>query len=600
MEAAQATHRRRFASLLALAQQAWHTFERFPLTIIAAVIAAAVAHYMVELDVVDDIAWQALAPVLMVAILGIPLFYALRVLEESRDWSIGVRLPVAVAGLLALYIYYQILPVPVKGADFTTYYLLLTGVILAASFLPFLGRRSEEDGFWQYNKVMLLRLVTALLYSAVLWIGMSLVGWASETLLGFDFDDEAYLQIGIWIFLVYNTWFFLAGIPEDIRGLDQRRDYPTALRIFTQYLLVPLVVVYMIILYAYMAKIVIQWDLPRGWVGYHVAFAAVPGMLALLLVHPVREHSESKWIVPYARYFYWALYPLIILMAVWIFTRISDYGITENRYLTVVATAWVLGIALYFTVRRKGDIRVIPISLCIVSVLTAFGPWGATAFARRSQLPRLREILTVNEVMVDGKLDHSTKHVPFRSKKQISSSVEYVIWYHGADRIRDWYAEPERLPDVMTAPIAMREMGLEYVRPWARVPEGYVIDTSAPNPIHVAGFDYVYRLNRVDADTARWSTMVEGTTELSLEGTTLQLARRDDPAGRVTIDLAPLLIELREKQELGEPYDREETTVEAESPAYRLLMYLRYAAGGGEGDSITINRLDATILIEVK
>jgi hypothetical protein len=323
-------------------------------------------------------------------------------------------------------------------------------------------------------------------------------------------------------------------------------------------------------------------------------------MLAVLLVHPIRKHPESKWVVPYARFFYWALYPLIVLISVAIFTRISDYGITENRYLVVAATAWLLGIALYFTLRRTGDIRVIPVSLCIASTLAAFGPWGATGFARRSQLGRLTEILAVEEVMVDGKLDPTTKPLPFQRKKEISDIVQYVIVYHGADRIRDWYADPGRLPDDLTPQIAAREMGVEYVGRWQVEPEGYAIDPSAPNPVTVAGFDYVYWLDRFDADTTRWSTMLDSVTQLSLEGTTLQLARPGDPASRLTVDLAEMLIGLRDKEERGESYGPEETTLETENERYGLVMYLRHAGGGGEGDSITISRLDATILIELK
>jgi hypothetical protein len=382
--------------------------------------------------------------------------------------------------------------------------------------------------------------------------------------------------------------------------LQRVSDYPTALRIFTQYVLIPLVVVYMIILYAYMAKIIIQWDLPKGWVGYPVIGVSLAGMLALLLVHPIRNKPESKWVVPYAKLFHWAFYPLIILISVAIVTRISDYGITENRYLVVVATAWLLGIALYFSFRRTTDIRIIPISLCIVSALTAFGPWGATAFARRSQLDRLREILIADEVMVDGTLERTAKPLPFERKKEISNVIEYVIAYHGADRVRDWYADPGQLPDELTSRIAMREMGVEYVSRWQREPEGYSVGTAAPNPVAVTDFDYVYHLERHASDTTRISVMLDSVTELSLEGNRLRLAGAGDPTTALSIDLTSMLIELRAKEERAESYGRDETKVETENEYYRFVTYLTYAEGGGEGDSITVERLSATILVRVK
>ncbi|UCC84438.1 MAG: DUF4153 domain-containing protein [Gemmatimonadota bacterium] len=597
MEAREPNRRQRFTSLLVLAQQARQTFERFPLAILSAIVAALAVHLIIDAFEADR-ETQSLWPVIMTAILGIPFFYALRVLGESRGWPRRLHLGITLAGLILLVVYYLAVPTPVKGADVVSYLLLLAAVLLATSFLPFLGVAGEENGFWQYNKVMFLRLAMAVLYSAVLYVGLALALAACDALLGFDIEGRRYAQLWWWIVLVYSTWFFMAGIPRDVRALQRVSDYPTALRIFTQYVLIPLVVVYMVILYAYMAKIIVQWELPKGWVGYPVIGVSLAGMLALLLVHPIRNKPESKWVVPYAKLFYWAFYPLIVLISVAIVTRISDYGLTENRYLVVVATAWLLGIALYFSFRRTTDIRIIPISLCIVSALAAFGPWGATAFARRSQLNRLREMLIAEAVMIDGRLEGTAKPVPFERKKEISNVVEYVIMYHGADRIRDWYAEPSRLPDEPTPQIAVREMGVEYVSRWQ--PEGYAITGSAPNPLAVADFDYVYRLNRRDADTTRWSTMLDGETELSLEGTTLQLARPGDPASVLSVDLASMLLALREKEERGESYGREETGIETENEWHRMVFYLREAGGGGEGDSITVDRLSATILVTVK
>jgi len=594
MDAPEQTRRRRLAAVLALAQQARQTFERFPFAILSAIAAALAMHFVIEFDFGYERTVAPLWPIVMTAILGIPLFYGLRVLAESRGWPSRLQLAVRLGGLVALVVYYLVLPVPVKGADIVNYLLLLAAVVLATSFLPFLGRAAEENGFWQYNKVMFLRLINAVLYSAVFYVGSALALLACDALLGFDIEPRTYSQLWYWIILIYSSWFFLAGIPRDIRGLQHVTDYPAALRIFAQYVLIPLVVVYMIILYAYMAKIIVQWDLPKGWVGYPVIGVSLAGMLALLLVHPIRNNPESKWVVPYAKFFYWAFYPLIVLLSIAIATRISDYGMTENRYLVVVATAWLLAVALYFSFRRHADIRIIPISLCIVSVLAAFGPWGATAVARRSQLDRLREILTAETVMVDGELDRTTKALSFTRKKQINNIVQYVIGYHGGDRIRDWYAEPGRLPDQLTPQAAMREMGVGYISRRHLQPEGYAIDSPVPNPVPVAGFDYVYNLDRSFSDTTHWSAMLDPANELSIDGTTLQLASPADPASALRVDLAPTLIAARLSQE------RDETVLETENERYRLLMYVSFARGGGEGDSITVERLEATILVRVK
>ncbi len=597
MESSSDTRKRRFLSLIALLDRARETFQRFPLPLLSAIGAALIAHRLVAIEFEAESGALALYPAWMACILGISFFLALQLLSESRDWNRRIRIAVGLGGLALMVGYYLVLPVPVKGADVISFLLLLAGIHLTVSFVPFLGRAGEENGFWQFNKSLFLRFVLAAFYAGVLYIGLALAVAACENLLDIDFDEAIYGQLWFWLAFVYATWFFLAGVPRDIRKLQEVREYPTGLKIFTQYVLIPLVAVYLVILYAYMGKIIVEWNLPQGWVGYPVIGVSVAGLLALLLVYPIRQRAENSWIVTYSRFFYWILLPLIGLIFVAIWTRISDYGLTEKRYLVVWASIWLLGIAVYYTIRRTGDIRVIPISLCVITLLGAFGPWGATSFARRSQLSRLRELLVTEEVMVDGVLDRTPKRISFDREKEISDVVQYVVGFHGIDRIRGWYAQPERLPDDATPQLALEEMGLEYISRWQQQPEGFYVDGTLPNPIPVEGFDYLYRLDAsFDPDSVRVQAALDSQTTLSLTGTVIRISG-PEPTQSLTIDLAPTLAELSSKQELGADYAAEEMRLEAESPAFRLVVYLDNVGGGGEGDSLRLNQISAAVLI---
>jgi len=57
---------------------------------------------------------------------------------------------------------------------------------------------------------------------------------------------------------------FPRGDPEDLQSLDTSTVYPKSLKLFSQYILFPLVLVYFVILYAYLAKILFAWDWPQG------------------------------------------------------------------------------------------------------------------------------------------------------------------------------------------------------------------------------------------------------------------------------------------------------------------------------------------------
>jgi hypothetical protein len=600
MEASQAAAKGRFSSLVTLIHRARVTFERFPLVLIAAIGAAAVLHRLADIGFDEAKGAQALYPILMTCVLAVPLFFSVRLLGESRSWPRVLRLGVPVAGLAALLGYYTWLPYPIKGGNLVQFFLLFAVLHLVASFAPFIGRQGEENGFWQYNKVLFLRFATAALYSTVLWIGLSLAIGACETLLDFDFDSEIYLQLWYWAVAVYNTWFFLAGIPEDVRGLQTVTDYPTALRVFSQYVLIPLVAIYLVILYAYLAKILIEWNLPKGWVGYPVTGVAVTGMLAYLLVYPIREQAESAWIATYAKFFNWLLLPLIGLMAVAIGTRIAQYGLTEPRYIGAVATAWLLGIAIYSAYRKRTDIRAIPVSLAVVALLSTFGPWSATAVSRANQLGRLRAMLVREEVMTDGLLVSEPRSIEFEREKEISNIVKYLHDNHGLEPIRSWYARTD-LPQDLTPSLAMKEMGLEYIGRRVTESDEFYIDVPWPNPLAVEGYGHLYEAAEFWSDEpSRFQAAIDTVTELSLQGTIVRLGMAADPSATLEVDLAPAILDLRARDERGESLGPRASAVEAENEQYRLTIYLKAVGGSGDSTSLRLRQLTAVFLVAKK
>ncbi|NIR46431.1 MAG: DUF4153 domain-containing protein [Gemmatimonadetes bacterium] len=587
----------RFASIVNLARNARATFERFPFTLLTAFGAALMAHYLIETDFESG---DAAMRVLVTAILGIPLLFSLRVLAEGRRWSRTVGAIAAAAGLVALFLFYLSLSESLIGADVYRFFLLVAAAHLFASFAPFLVRRGQENGFWQYNRSLLLRFTLAAFYSLVLFIGLSLALLACETLLEFDIEGHTYGQLWVWIAFLYNTWFFLAGIPEDFEALEQDDDYPTGLRIFTQYVLIPLVAVYLVILYAYVIRIIVEWDLPKGWVTYPVIGVSITGMLALLLVYPIRGRSGSAWISHYAHLFFWTLYPLIVLVAVAIWTRIAEYGVTERRYLVVVATGWLLGIALYFTLRQTRDIRTIPLSLCAVSLLAVLGPWSGTSVSKLSQLDRLRDLLTAEQVMTGGALDAEAKNIPFEQEHEISSIVRYLDDVHGLEAIRNWYARGEDLPDELTPSVALEKMGLNYRARWESA-ESFDFNITPPSPLSVAGFDYMYNLMEHGSDRGiRESAELDSTTFLTLSGTVITIGDPADPASQIRIDLAPRLLDLRAKRRAGSTLDQADGTLIRTNPAYRAVIHLANVGADVAGDSLTLRHINARVLVDVR
>src|SRR5260221_5641582 len=132
--------------------------------------------------------------------------------------------------------------------------------------VSFSGR--ENHGFWIFNKRLFLRILTSVLYTLVLYLGLTLALLAIRNLFNVHVDDKLYAYIWFVLAGIFNTWFFLAGFPADYENPVVIADYPRGLKIFTQFVLLPILTVYLLILYAYLFRIIFTATWPYRWVAY--------------------------------------------------------------------------------------------------------------------------------------------------------------------------------------------------------------------------------------------------------------------------------------------------------------------------------------------
>jgi hypothetical protein len=267
------------------------------------------------------------------------------------------------------------------------------------------------------------------LYGAVLFAGLAAAIGATNFLFNFKFEWDTYAVLWVWIVGMFTTLFFLAGVPVDTLALNQDESYPKGLKIFTQYVLIPLSTVYVIILLAYEIKILAQWNLPKGLVSNLILGYAVFGLLSLLLVYPIREQAENRWLKTYSRSFYFLLLPLLLLLFVAVGARVFSYGITEYRYFLIVLAFWLLFISVYFLLFKKQNIKLIPISLSVLTLLSIYGPQSAFTVSMYSQRRIVVNFFEKHNAFKNGKIVpiDSTKI----SNKEGSSAVANLQYFIG-------------------------------------------------------------------------------------------------------------------------------------------------------------------------
>jgi len=591
-------------------KEAFVTFKRFPIEILIAVVGSLSAIYLVDLTY--DQHDYPIQNLLHTCLVGLTFALSVSIYSERKKFDIKTKAilqAVVVALLVAYYLYLPQDELPLVYiiralALFIAFHLLV-------SFSAFV-QRAELLGFWEFNKQLFVNILISGLYSGVLYVGLSLALVAIDNLFNANLDSKIYAYLFITLAGIFNTWFFLSKFPEDYENLEQNMEYPKGLKLFTQYVLLPLVVIYLVILYFYEFKIILEWQLPMGWVSYLVIAFSIAGILALLLVYPLQYSDENKWVRVFTRSFYWALFPLIGLFFVAIVKRVAEYGITENRYFLILLAFWLLATSVYLLIDKLKNIKIIPISLAVIALLSIVGPWGAFSVSKYSQLSRLEKLLSENNLLKDGKIVPLKDTISFEAQKEISSKIDYLVTTHGIFSLEKLFAKPmQQIIDSTVSKYSqsdriLKEMNLEYVSRWQAEPENnFNYNNYNVNITNVSTFDYMIDFNYSDYSQDK-NVHTQGDSYDSLgvdlkfdfSNQTYTIVHQEDS---VNINIASLI------DDLAKSYKSYESDIPLkmfvatkETTTFKAKLIFSYINGTKKEKQYVINNLSGKLLIGKK
>ncbi len=420
------------AKIKALLQKLVEIIRLYPFVLLSAI--TATVCMIISNDFTGNVrmATYPYTKITIVAALGISLFFGLRMLTQQT----GKKYIFQIAGLLLLILLYFILPADYRDFTEVYAYLLIPLFLISHLFVaiaPFLNNKSSKN-FWNYNIQLFIRIVLTAIFTGVMTVGLLLAMASIDELFMLRVPSQYYANVSYTMLFAGSSIIFLLFNSNGLADLKEQREYPQVLKFFTQFILIPLLLLYSLILYVYLAKIIISWELPRGWVSYLILAYAMVGILALLLVHPLKEESRS-WVQVFDRIFYYSLLPLLVLLFVAIFTRVLEYGFTEPRYYVLALAIWLTIIALYFVTSRDRQIRFIPMSLVLAGLFAiAFPYFNAFSVSKRSQENELLTTLRNNNLLINSTIAFSQK-VPETVVQQISSQLVFLAMRNEHDLI---------------------------------------------------------------------------------------------------------------------------------------------------------------------
>ena len=313
-------------------------------------------------------------------------------------------------------------------------------VIYMISFILLFATGGRQDNE-QYATTILHSLVkgaAAVLVAGVLSLAvLAIIASVDFLFLHKSLAEKWYVYPQLLVWLVIAPMLCCSFVSE-AQGQWKGRRF---LEIIVDYVLSPALLIYTVILYAYMLRILIQWNLPDGGVAYLVGgFIGVALVCRLLQTMLIKPHFEGFY-----RYFPFVAIGPILLLWIGISRRIGEYGLTEMRiYLIAVSLLLTLFTLFLLWPRTRSFFRM---SLLVggVAVLLTFIPGiRAHDFGIRSQRARLEKMLP--DLLVDGKFPEDAPYTAIadsydlrRKWDSASSAINYLRKELGADNFEEMY-----------------------------------------------------------------------------------------------------------------------------------------------------------------
>jgi len=560
------------------------SFLRYPVTVLLSITLMVILIIQNERNIDGIYDTEMLRRLAMTAAIGMLASISLKHLQE-RFWPdkpalILVAVPSAL--LMALYyIFFTEDMNQISGMRFIGF--ILTLIIAVFYTLKLKTNRKYEP----YVIRIFSGFFLTVLYSGVLYFGISAILFTINALFDADIDGKWFFYFFLMVTFIFGALMFLSKLPIKEEHFE---DYPysKALKILLLYIVIPLITIYTGILYVYFIKILVTQEWPRGLVSNLVLWYSVVSAAVIFFITPILE--ENKLATLFRTWFPRILLPILGMMFVSIGKRIAQYGVTENRYFVVLLGIWVLLIMIYFIVKKKLTNIFIPVTLSIFALVSILGPLSAFSVSNFSQNQRFTALLEKNDMLQSGSIQPGTG-VSEEDRKNISSIVSYFdsrdpsklkymaddFEYNDFERVfgfkrEDYYGYPQ----------------MDYI---------YLSTDMDQSGIRIEGFDYLFTVNynTKTAETDGLTIQLKNVTDLivSLNG---QVIMTED----LSEDVERIVSENEEQMEKAQ-ISFEDAIILKENDSVSVKLILRELSARKTSDSkLDFDYINFNILVQLK
>lgn len=245
----------------------------------------------------------------------------------------------------------------------------------------------------------------------------------------FKFDGEWTSNVQTYAFIITTTFltpilFLMFFEKTGDKAIVSNRFFD----ILLNYIVTPALLIYIIILYVYIVKIIIIWELPSGGLANMVFTFVLSAMIVkaiqLILAKPIYTWFFNRMS--------WYVCPIIILFWIGASRRVIEYGFTEWRYVMMVCGIVMTLYLILFSKKKWAHYFYVLIASLFITTLVCYVPvLNPKTVSVQSQMNRVINVANqLNCINDEGKLINNLPEnidsIALVKYKQLYQSVLYL------------------------------------------------------------------------------------------------------------------------------------------------------------------------------
>ena len=293
-------------------------------------------------------------------------------------------------------------------------------LLLILGILYFIHRKSSV-GFIEYMMHVGANFCVVTAIYVVLWIGVLLILLILDLLL-LD-DTETLVELSL---ILLTGFFYVPACIMSLGNMDSNIDDGIG-RILVKYVMTGMTICAMLIVYVYLLKILITWEMPSNEI-----FGIVSGLFCIgMLIWVVDYHyrDETKYtrflqLLPYG------MIPMIPVQAYAMGVRIYENGMTTSRYEGMLLVVFEI-IVLFIWRFRRDKMECTLIVLCVLVIVSVFLP-GINMFSVSNRWQKAFLEAGYNKVV-------SGQEITQKEYDRMMGAHKYLRWQPGMEEVTQEY-----------------------------------------------------------------------------------------------------------------------------------------------------------------